>query len=299
MSANYISNYGSLAGPEIARLYFLALNRLCKRSAVKLPGKSLLMDLGSGTSSLALMSGNRLQASVDDHFGTYRLVDQFAELLDSPELFSCIDRYAQGAVHMLRRRLDASKLQHVLVTGTEVRWLLQRVLPSDELLPRFEFKTIKKLHRELRTMEPAQRLEWSDSTLAIPPLCCQQSVSSTTGAAKPKSTRSSFRNYTCVMACSPIADKKGLNRHQLQADDLLATARRLAKRYGMDMAYARNTANLSRQIFQQTQQVHQLNERALTLLEFAAWVHDVGAWVSIREQQTQFLYPHCRKCRRP
>jgi exopolyphosphatase/guanosine-5'-triphosphate,3'-diphosphate pyrophosphatase len=282
-----------ISGAEFARLYFLALGRVLKRSKRSLPGQSLLMDLGSGKSSLALMSGTRLQATVEDHIGTYRIIDQFVDILDSPDLFDCIDRYSQGAAHMLRRRLDAERLKQVLVTGTEVRWLLRHLTKGEDdqnLLPSLSAKAIAKLHRDLRKMEPAERLQWSGlpprQTAALLPAVC-------------------LLHHWCIegkvdkiiipilhLRDGLLADcrQQILGRHQLTADDLLTTARRLAKRYGMNIAYARNTAHLSRQIFEQTASVHQLDQRACTLLEFAAWVHDVGSWINIRERHKHTYY---------
>ena len=72
-------------GSEAARLYFEALRVLLKRCGKKLAGNTLLIDVGGGSSSVSLIRQGKLVHSVDEHFGTIRLFEQFRELKDSTD----------------------------------------------------------------------------------------------------------------------------------------------------------------------------------------------------------------------
>ena len=58
----------------------------------------------------------------------------------------------------------------------------------------------------------------------------------------------------------------------------------------MDRAYSANTASLAAQLFDQTAELHQLGERERVLLEFAALVHDIGAFVNVRSRHKHTFY---------
>ena len=75
------------------------------------------------------------------------------------------------------------------------------------------------------------------------------------------------------------------NRQQL-----LAMGRMIAERFGMDAAYAENTCSLATQLFDQTISLHHLNERDRMLLEFSALVHDIGAYINVRNRHKHSMY---------
>ena len=71
---------------------------------------------------------------------------------------------------------------------------------------------------------------------------------------------------------------------------LVAAAEQLVRRYGMNLDYARNTAQLALQIFDETSLIHHLKGRARVLLEFASLVHDIGAHINVRSRHKHTYY---------
>ena len=78
--------------------------------------------------------------------------------------------------------------------------------------------------------------------------------------------------------------------HHLDDDHLLAEARQLVTRYGANLAYCENTAELAVQIFDQTRDLHGLGERERVLLQFSALVHDVGSFINVRNRHKHTMY---------
>ena len=115
---------------EEARLYYEALRWVQRQSGIKLIGRTLLMDIGSGTTVFSLISGGKLVHAVDDHFGTKRLEDEFVGLRDSHDFAEAIDRFSRGAAEMQLGRLPRGVLRNLVVTGSEVRLLLHILRPD-------------------------------------------------------------------------------------------------------------------------------------------------------------------------
>ena len=161
---------------------------------------------------------------------------------------------------------------------------------ADTRLPYLTLSQVEKAYRAVAVMDPAQRLHWSrsdrfDAAALVPALCFMRHLLYQFGLDRVTIPMVRLRDGL-LADCLPGAP----GSHYLSRTDLLAAARRLARRYGTDAAYARNTASICRQIFKQTAAIHQLDARAGTLLEFAAWVHDIGAWINVRSRHKHTFY---------
>jgi exopolyphosphatase/guanosine-5'-triphosphate,3'-diphosphate pyrophosphatase len=63
-------------------------------------------------------------------------------------------------------------------------------------------------------------------------------------------------------------------------DQIIRSARELARRYAVDMDHAENTARLAGQLFRSLQSVHEMDGRCETILCVAAMLHEIGIFVS-------------------
>ncbi|NRA39951.1 MAG: hypothetical protein HRU15_17545, partial [Planctomycetes bacterium] len=106
---------------EEARLYYEGLVAHMKDHEFKLSGNSLLLDIGGGATSTAVIRKNSLLYAADEPFGTLRALDLFRGLRDRADFSNSLDRYVHGAVRMIVRRLPQRKISTVLVNGPEIR----------------------------------------------------------------------------------------------------------------------------------------------------------------------------------
>ena len=63
-------------------------------------------------------------------------------------------------------------------------------------------------------------------------------------------------------------------------DTILSACRALGRRYHVEKEHAESVLRLSRQIFDQTRDLHGLGSRARVLLDAAALLHDIGVTVN-------------------
>jgi exopolyphosphatase/guanosine-5'-triphosphate,3'-diphosphate pyrophosphatase len=278
-------------GPEAARLHFEALRLFAPRAGLGLAGSTLMIDVGGGSTSVSLVRDGKLVHTVDEHFGTIRLWEQFQSLRDAADFAVTVDRFAQGAAHMMLGRLPQGRVDRLVVTGGEVRRLVQLLDPGSEAL--------------LEEIDPARLGEWLGRMASLPParraeVCGMDAVSA--GRLLPAA---SLLRHLCAESAArrvlvpPFALRDGLladllpgahGSHHLDADHLLAEARQLVARYGGHLPYAENTAALAVQIFDQTTALHRLGARERLLLEFSALVHDIGSYINVRNRHKHTMY---------
>jgi exopolyphosphatase/guanosine-5'-triphosphate,3'-diphosphate pyrophosphatase len=278
-------------GSEAARLYFEALRVLLKRCGKKLGGNTLMIDVGGGSSSVSLIRQGKLVHSVDEHFGTIRLFEQFRELKDSTDFAVTIDRYALGAARMLLNRLPEGSVKHLIVTGGEVRRLFALLAPEAlGMLEALDPAAVNRWYERMQPLTPNQRAEacGTDSFGAarlLPAASLLRHLCAESGADRVLVPQLTLRDG---LLADLLPGAHG--PHHLDAEHLLAEARQLVSRYGGNLDYAENTASLAVQIFDGTRALHGLGERERTLLQFSALVHDIGAYINVRERHKHSMY---------
>lgn len=278
------------SGEEV-RLYYEALRRLILQDSHSLKGSSLFIDLGSGNSVVGLIRGGKLVHAVDEHFGTDRLFSAFKQFHDQDDFAQAVDRVTQGAVTMMLERLPRGKVGQFLVTGTEVRALAQIIQPDQQGdICTLAADDIERWWQEITALTPTARAarcncHVNESGLLLLASAFIRQIVRRGGLTEVLVPQVRLRDGIIADLLPGSAGANYLNRQQL-----LAAARDISKRFGMSRAYAVNTASLAAQIFDQTECLHGFAARERALLEFAALVHDIGAYINVRMRNKHSYY---------
>jgi exopolyphosphatase/guanosine-5'-triphosphate,3'-diphosphate pyrophosphatase len=281
----------TIDGAEEARLYFAGLGYLLRQQGTAWEDDSLILEVGGGGTVLGLVSGGALVRSSDEHYGTVRVYEQFADLRDSGDYTVSIERDAQGAARMMLVRYPVERIRAVYVNGGDVKRLASLLRPDEAgTVVRLPADDVLAFLARIKDLTPAARAEACgcdarSAALLLPAAAIVAQVCAITGLAEVRVAQTSLRDGL-VADLLPGA----LGPHHLDRDHLLAEARALVGRYGGDLPYAENTASLAAQLFDQTAQLHGLGARERVLLEFAALVHDIGAYINVRERHKHTLY---------
>lgn len=276
---------------EEARLYSEALRVLVRAERLPLKGKSLLVDIGAGSTNLSVIQGDKLIYSIDDHYGTVRCAETFADLQDSPRFAPTVDRFSAGAARMTLRRLPLSGARRLLVTGTELRHFAQAHLPDEHapMVP-VEAAAIEAWCSENRQLTRsgamAERLtDQVDPMRMIAAMHLLKHLCRELDREEVWIPRLNLRDGLLADLRPGAQGPQNLTR-----GNLLAEAKSLCSRFKLDRQYAANTAALAVQIFDQSHELHHLGQRERCLLEFAAWVHDIGAFINVRNRHKHTMY---------
>ncbi len=280
---------------EEARLYSEALRLVLKRAKRELPGRTLMIDLGGGSTCIGLITNGKLVHSVDEHYGSVRILEQFHSLRDSNEFALTIDRYALGAARMMLDRLPKGQINHLVITSGDVRKLCSLLTSTTSKTAKggihpLVVKDVVAWYQRMQAMTPPERAhacacDARGAALLLPTASLLNHLSVETGASEVLVPYLTLRDGL-------IADLMpgSFGAHYLSAADLMAEGLQLVSRYGGNLGYAENTANLATQIFDQTVSLHGLGERERALLEFSALVHDIGSYINVRNRHKHSMY---------
>lgn len=281
----------AIDGAEEARLYYAGLAQLLGANSRTFADDTLILEVGGGGTVLGLVSDGKLVRSTDEHYGTVRVWERFSDMRDSGDYSISIDRDAQGAARMMLVRYPVDRIRALYVNGGDVRRLLALLRPGQrepvEALPAAAVRTWMDKVKGLSHTARAERCgcDVRGAALLLPAASLLLHVCESTGLSEVLVPQTSLRDGL-------LADllPGALGPHHLDRDHLVAEARAMVERFGGDRAYAENTASLAGQIFDQIRALHGLGPRERALLEFAALVHDIGAYINVRERHKHTLY---------
>jgi exopolyphosphatase / guanosine-5'-triphosphate,3'-diphosphate pyrophosphatase len=277
---------------EEARLYSDALRLLLEKAGKSLPGRTLQIDLGGGSTCIGLIHKGKLIHSVDEHYGSVRILEQFKALRDSGEFAMTIDRYAMGAARMILQRLPAGEINHLVITSGDVRKLCSLLKPNagKAFIEPLSVKDVAAWYEKMQGLTPSERAkacqaEERGAALLLPAASLLKHLSAEIASGKILVPYLTLRDGL-------IADQLpgAHGSYYLSADDLMAEGMQLVIRYGGNQDYANNTAALATQIFDQTVSLHGLGERERSLLSFSALVHDIGSYINVRNRHKHTMY---------
>lgn len=276
-------------GAEEGRLYSQALSWVLKREQQSLPGNVLLLDLGASTSSVSWLRDGNLVQTLEEHVGTDAIAFGFGFRRDAEDLPYCLDRVSHGAIRVMLARLGSNStygigFDSVLVTGREPRRIRRRMAVAETLLPALNREQLDDAFAHLSRLRPVERNHYAnDYSGELPSFIAALTIMRQL-CAEARVERLYVPELQLRVGLLMDLLPGAPGPHRLPRQHLVAAAEQLATRYGMSLAYARNTASLALQVFDATAIFHRLSQRARELLEFASLVHDIGAYINVRSR---------------
>ena len=283
-SAALGTNVEIISGPEEARLIHLGVEARWPRPKER----TLIVDVGGGSAELIISQGGQLIDAVSKPLGAVRLTEVFLKS-DSPrpEEIHRLDRYIEEKLSPFLKQHGAEKFDRVVATsataGAIVSVANQVPRSKRDEADRLRATTaqVRELYATLAQTDVAARRK-------IPGIGPRRAEIVLAGTAVFSRTLDLFGQkslYYCVAGVRDgiIADltARGVGRELSQLSREQRTlVETMAKRYGVAVKHARHVAELSHRLFETLQPMHQLPGGAGKLLEAAAFLHDIGHFVS-------------------
>lgn len=284
-----------ISGAEEARLVWRAVRE-------ELPDEdrpSLVVDLGGGSADFAFGSGRQLAWTESLDVGVQRLVSRFLPAGEtSSDTVRAIEEHVRPRLRVVLDRLRRRKAERVVVTAGSAA-AVERILaarggsPPDTL----PFKSLLALEEELAQIPRDERallagIEQERVDLVVPAVTFFRLLAEVAQVEELKVSEAGLRDGIVL----EYLDAHGT---EIQWELTEPNARRravlrFAERLGYDAAHAHHVAVLSVQLFDATSALHKLDEPLRELLEYAAFLHDVGYAVNERahHKHSEYLVLH-------
>lgn len=278
-----------IGGEEEARLVALAVGE-----RVALKGKlAMLVDIGGGSVEVTLMADGNIIATESFKMGAVRLLQELEAKKFGERRFMQLTReYVDATRKRIRKEIGNQKIDLLIGTGGNVEALgdLRQELwdkPNDALGEDELDSLVKKLQGmtfEQRVRELELRPDRAD--VIVPAAIVLQQIVKQAGVKQALIPHVGLKDGLLLDLVREVSTEK----NRLRREQVIASAIQLGRKYAFDEQHAGTVARFASQLFDDTRQLHRLDEEYRLLLEAAAWLHDIGMFVNAAGHHKHSFY---------
>ena len=279
---------------EEARLLYLAARDALKRHPAIKGARTLLAEVGGGSTSLTLLRYGQPERSGVYALGAVRLRQQLDLRRHGHDVqVSLLKRVIANVTDEIRAEIPLHKVTQFVALGGDIRFAATQIhaqegaehvreIPRDALLA--FASEIEKLDDE--RLLSRFRLPAVEADTLMPSMMIYATLLSDTAARQVVVSDASLRSGLLIDLAAPEA--------QVAAEDferqVLASAEALGHRFRFDKEHGRHVAALATRLFDDLRDEHRLGRRERLLLQTAALLHDVGIHIGLRAHHKHSQY---------
>jgi exopolyphosphatase/guanosine-5'-triphosphate,3'-diphosphate pyrophosphatase len=273
-----------ISGQEEARLIHLGI-------ATRWPHgdqRFLAIDIGGGSAEIILSENDRMSQAFSRPLGALRLQELFLKSdPPKPEELHRLEEYIAERMSPAVRRIQDLPINRVIGTSATASAVvcavnrIPRARRDEGDRRRATTAQIRKLYRQIRELPMQER----QRITGIGPRRAEIIIP---GTAVLLHLLEALNMPSIFYSAAGVRDgivadlvTRGAGREQMQlTPDQRATVESMASRYGVSQRHARRVARLASSLFVSLHELHRLPPSGGRLLEAAAYLHDIGHFVS-------------------
>jgi exopolyphosphatase/guanosine-5'-triphosphate,3'-diphosphate pyrophosphatase len=278
------TNVEIISGSEEARLIHLGVESRWPRPKER----TLIIDVGGGSGELIVSEGGQLIDAVSKPLGAVRLTEVFLKT-DPPRPIELhrLDAYIEEKLASFHRQHDTQKFNRTVATSATAAAIVSAV----NRIPRAKREEADRLRAPTNQIRQLySRLVETDVSgrRKIAGIGPRRAEIVTAGAAVFVRALELFRQPSLYYCSAGVRDgiiadlaARGVGRELSQLSrEQRSMVEGMTKRYGVALKHARHVACMGQRLFEVLRPLHQLPPAAGKLLEAAAYLHDIGHFVS-------------------
>jgi exopolyphosphatase/guanosine-5'-triphosphate,3'-diphosphate pyrophosphatase len=287
-----------ISGQEEARLIHLGVQARWPQPKHRV----LLLDVGGGSAEVILSDHGVLTEAFSKPLGAVRLSEVFLKS-DPPEPIELhrMNEYIEEKLALPLRRIGAGPFDRAIATSATAAAIVcavnrvgrSRREDADRL--KAPLAAIRRFYREVRSLDLSGR----SKIQGIGPRRAELIIA---GAAVFLRALELFQQPGMHYSAAGVRDgiiadlaARGVGRQLTMLNrDQRRTVEQMARRYGVQIPHARKVAEMARRLFEALQPLHHLPPAYGKLLEAAAYLHDIGHFVSdtSHHKHSHYLVAH-------
>lgn len=257
-------------------------------------GKTLVVDVGGGSTILTILEEGEIINSVGWRLGSVRLLETLGLQSESPErVAEVLEQHIRIQVAMAKRTLPLAECDTFVAVGGDVRFAARVVgYPSrSEKLFIVEKDQFQKLIRRCARHTPEElsrqyNLPLTEAETLLPALMTYWELLCQTAAPHVIVSQVSMRDGLLLELARQTTGKEDTTLQE----GIIHAALAMAQRYGVDLEHAQITADLAGRLFDTLRADHGLGPRERLLLRVAAILHEVGGFINVSAHHKHSYY---------
>ena len=279
---------------EESRLIFLAVRDALRRNPAFRGARTLLVEVGGGSTSLTLLRRGEPTHSGVYALGSVRLRQQLDLQRHSLDVqVALLKRYVANVIDEIRLEIPLGRITQIIAIGGDVRFAASQIhehegIDSGREITREQFvafcEEVERLDDE--GIVERFRLPGVEAETLGPALLVYRLLVAETSARRIVVSDASLRTGI-------LLDLAEVGVRSSEADfesQVHASAEALGRRYRFDAAHGNHVVKLALRLFDELRDEHRLGDRDRLLLHVAALLHDVGVYISLRAHHKHSQY---------
>lgn len=273
-----------ISGQEEARLIHMGVQSRWPHPDSRL----LIMDVGGGSAEFIVAQNGEMREGISRQLGAVRLNEMF--LRDDPPTSTQLirlEKFIDEKFHPVLSRIQSRDFDRMVATSATAAAIVSAIhrIPRDqrELVDRLRAKTtqVRKLYRELASRGLADRRR-------MPGIGPRRAEIIVAGAAVfwrvMQTLEQSCMYYSAAGVregiIADLATRGGGREASRLSRQQVRVLEAMCRKYNVNLGYARQVAKFSAELFDAAAPLHRLRAEMGKLLQTAAFLHDIGHFVS-------------------
>lgn len=284
----------SLDEAEVNRITYMGIQPLLQTNPVLASVKTIVVEVGSGSTEILVVRGGNVLFSNTYRLGSLRILEQVDKYKTShSKQRAIIETQIRRIVHQIYEHVDAGKEIQIVAIGGDIRMAVANTegmeLAGDQSLHKLSVDELMDFAKRVGQLKPEElisryALSFSDAETLWPALMSYGLLA---------------REFNCPSIY--IADtnlRDGLLSEMAVRDawtaefrnQIVRSAINLGRKMAFDEAHARHVAGLSRKLFAELAEEHQLDQRRELVLYLAGILHEIGMFLNARSHHKHAMY---------
>jgi exopolyphosphatase / guanosine-5'-triphosphate,3'-diphosphate pyrophosphatase len=281
-------------GPEENRLTLSAVMDSLRGESDVGKSKSLLVEVGGGSTDVAFLSEGELQQASTIPLGSIRFRAGVAGGSAKPEQQArLLKRQITGFLSNLKREMDIRDAVHCIALGGDVRFAAQMLNNSSQnvrisSIPKDAFSDLVDSLSKLSIDALVQKysIPYLDAETLVPALLIYMQFFKETQAQNITISDASIR-AGILQDLAPAEQGKRLKKLSIR---ILSAARSIGRKYHYDESHAERVRELSVRLFEELKAEQRMTDNHRLYLEVASILHDIGLFVGSRSHHKHSQY---------
>lgn len=246
---------------------------------------SLFLDLGSGSISVSIYSKNKLTFSQNLNLGALRLYEETSELEEESTSYPLLlEEFTASNIDRIINFGPHKRILRFFIFGNNAHFVASLCKP-EKIYPKLSYvsrEVFLDYYEKVKYMSPIEIMETfniseEDIDLFFPSLVIVKGFLDLTISSGIYLTEVSLREG---LMYSLLERNFNPEAQKADFDDILSSARHIAKRFKYDKEHSREVEKFALDIFEAVKDAHELGSREKLLLQLACILHDTGKFLS-------------------
>jgi exopolyphosphatase/guanosine-5'-triphosphate,3'-diphosphate pyrophosphatase len=278
---------GTIDDGEMTRLIYWKTRRRLQNLPAMRNDTTLVVHVGPGNTRALLFQKGCITRYTNYRMGTHRTREAVeGSHAEGAALLRVIREHVLGNLAQIRYDYSDVTIGGLVMIGYEVQSVARGLAKSGAACPA---KKLRQFTRDAAQMSDVElvkhfHLDYQTAEALLPALEINLAIAETL---KLDTVHIAASEYEQGLLHDLLVSRELVGAF---AEDVLRSARILAERYQTDPGHGTHVANLSKRLFKELADLHQLSSHDELLLQVAAILHEVGTYVSPRAHHKHSEY---------